>query len=252
MSRFITATLDEVEITRAKDVEKHGDHDQSEHGNWATGQSGSSKETSEYPTKESNPELTKILRDYIVEYPQDYGHRFINRELREKGDTFNPYKPPSINKDPKTIYLVSDEKLLESQKEFNETVKSLDKLVELSPALTEPTTTYRGIGTNFAETLKEKGIGATYKDNGFVSLTLDKEIATGFPSLPTGNIMEIVLPKGTKAINPSKFWTSNRIGGTELKREKELILGRGTKFEILSIEDSPVGVGNLFKVGIKS
>jgi GNAT superfamily N-acetyltransferase len=36
MSRFITM-LGDVEITRAKDVAKHGEHDQSEHGNWARG-----------------------------------------------------------------------------------------------------------------------------------------------------------------------------------------------------------------------
>jgi hypothetical protein len=29
--------LGDVEITRAKDVAKHGDHDQSSHGAWATG-----------------------------------------------------------------------------------------------------------------------------------------------------------------------------------------------------------------------
>lgn len=37
MSRFITATLDGIEITRAEDVAKHGDHDQSSHGSWAHG-----------------------------------------------------------------------------------------------------------------------------------------------------------------------------------------------------------------------
>jgi hypothetical protein len=36
MSRFITM-LEDVEITRAKDVAKHGDHDQSSHGSWAHG-----------------------------------------------------------------------------------------------------------------------------------------------------------------------------------------------------------------------
>lgn len=244
MSRFLTDTLDGIEITRAKDVKKHGDHDQSSHGAWSTGGGGSSNQTSEYPTKQSNPELANILKDYIVEYPNAYGHRSINRQLREKGDIFNPSLRTSMNDERNKLYL-------ENQKEFNEAVKSLDKLVELSPALTEPTTAYRGIGINFAKTLQEKGIGTTYQDNGFVSLSLDKQIAGGFPSRPTGNMMEIVLPKGTKAINPSKFWTSGKIGGTELKREKELILGRGTKFEILSIENSPMGVGNLFKVGIK-
>jgi hypothetical protein len=37
MSRFVTDTLEGIEITRAKDVEKHGDHDQSSHGSWAHG-----------------------------------------------------------------------------------------------------------------------------------------------------------------------------------------------------------------------
>jgi len=37
MSRFLTDTLDGIEIIRAKDVKKHGDHDQSSHGNWAHG-----------------------------------------------------------------------------------------------------------------------------------------------------------------------------------------------------------------------
>jgi hypothetical protein len=36
MSRFVTM-LEDVEITRAKDVKKHGDHDQSSHGSWAQG-----------------------------------------------------------------------------------------------------------------------------------------------------------------------------------------------------------------------
>lgn len=44
MSRFLTM-LEDVEITRAKDVKKHGDHDQSSHGSWSTGQSGVSTKT---------------------------------------------------------------------------------------------------------------------------------------------------------------------------------------------------------------
>lgn len=37
MSKFLTDTLDGIEIIRAEDVKKHGDHDQSSHGNWAHG-----------------------------------------------------------------------------------------------------------------------------------------------------------------------------------------------------------------------
>jgi len=36
MSRFVTR-LEDIEITRAEDVTKHGDHDQSSHGSWAQG-----------------------------------------------------------------------------------------------------------------------------------------------------------------------------------------------------------------------
>ena len=39
MSRFLTDTLDGIEITRAEDVKKHGEHDQSSHGSWAHGMS---------------------------------------------------------------------------------------------------------------------------------------------------------------------------------------------------------------------
>ncbi len=46
MSRFLTDTLDGIEITRAKDIEKHGDHDQSTHGSWASGTTPNTVESS--------------------------------------------------------------------------------------------------------------------------------------------------------------------------------------------------------------
>jgi hypothetical protein len=230
--RFVFDPEDMAAILEGIIVEKHGTHNQSSHGRKGGG-SGSGSAGLEYPTRKSNPELAAPLRDYVVEYPDGFGHSAINGRLRDRQDVLYSNLTP------------------EAQGEFDESIESLDKLVELSPALTEPTTTYRGIGNNFAIELKEKGVGATYVDNGYTSVSLDRGIAGGFPSRPTGNIMEIVLPAGTKAINPSKFFTSGKIGNTELRREKELILGRGTTFEVLSIEDSPYGIGNLFKVGIK-
>ena len=54
MSRFVTM-LGDVEITRAKDVAKHGEHDQSEHGNWARGVLASAEITTDRKT------ITKII-----------------------------------------------------------------------------------------------------------------------------------------------------------------------------------------------
>ena len=212
-----------------KKVIKHGTHDQSTHNPHKGG--GGGNQSSEYPTSKSHPELKDAISDYVVQYPKEVGHTIMNGTLREQQgyDNVTP----------------------EYRDDINSRITQMDKLVELSPALTENTTTFRGIGSGFAQELREKGIGAKYTDNGFTSVSLDKDVAGGFPSLPSGNIMEIVLPTGIKAINPSRFFTSGRIGDTELKREKELILGRGTNFEVLSIEDSPYGFGNLFKVGIK-
>jgi hypothetical protein len=204
-------------------------------GRFASGGGGSSKQSLEYPTKKTNPDLAPTLKDYIVEYPDVVGHAYINSRLRDPLDN--------------TTGTLGAQGRMNTV--LNDRVSRLDKLVEISPALKEPTTTYRGIGNNFAMELNKNGVGSTYTDNGFVSVSLDMNIAGGFPSRPTGNVMKIVLPAGTKAINPSKFFTSGKIGGTELRREKELILGRGMKFEVLNIKDSPYGVGNLFEVGIK-
>ena len=60
--------------------------------------------------------------------------------------------------------------------------------------------------------------------------------------MPTGNILEIMLPAGTKAVNPSKFFGRQyMVGNTDLRQEQELILGRGTTFDILEIVTQPFG-----------
>ncbi len=63
MSRFVTM-LGDVEITRAKDVKKHGDHDQSSHGSWAHGvQVAPDVVRSTLEQVKSNGGLTIDLRD---------------------------------------------------------------------------------------------------------------------------------------------------------------------------------------------
>lgn len=212
-------------------IRKHGTHNQKTHGGKGGG-SDSGGAGLQYPTQKSNPELTIPLRDYVAQYPDGFGHAAINATLRdrEKRDNFIP----------------------EAQKEIDEAIGSLDKLVELSPPLPEQTTVYRGIGTDFARELETAGVGGSFTDNGFTSVSLDKGIAGGFPSRPTGNLIEIALPAGTKAVNPSKFFTRNVVGNTNLKQEQELILGRGTTFDILEIVDNvELGVGKIIRVGVK-
>jgi DNA-binding transcriptional MerR regulator len=64
MSRFLTDTLDGIEITRAKDVKKHGEHDQSSHGNWAHGIEVASEEIREVIQQvKDNEGLTIDMKD---------------------------------------------------------------------------------------------------------------------------------------------------------------------------------------------
>lgn len=209
---------------------KHGSHNQKTHGRGGSGGGAGV----DYPTVKSNPELKDAIRDYVAQYPRGAGHQDINKTLRKQ--------PGYDNVTP------------DYQDKIDSRVAALDKLVELSPPLSEQTTVYRGIGTDFARELEAAGVGGSFTDNGFTSVSLNKEIAGGFPSMPTGNLIEITLPAGTKAINPSRFFGENMVvGNTNLSQEQELILGRGTTFDILEIVDNvALGVGKIIRVGVKS
>ena len=53
MSRFLTMPED-IEITRAKDVKKHGDHDQSSHGDWRNADDSEGEDSSEPKNSKQN------------------------------------------------------------------------------------------------------------------------------------------------------------------------------------------------------
>ncbi len=62
MNRFL-AELEDVEITRAEDVSKHGSHDQSSHGNWATGGVSTGLTQSVLDRVKANGGLSVNMRD---------------------------------------------------------------------------------------------------------------------------------------------------------------------------------------------
>lgn len=95
-------------------------------------------------------------------------------------------------------------------------IETLDGLIAKS-IVSEETTLYRGVKGKFAQTIMDLPLGATLKDKGYTSATGDLEAAKIFAEDPgTSNltVMNLVLPKGSKAIN---------IGGEEY----ETIIARG-------------------------
>jgi hypothetical protein len=190
--------------------QKHQEHDQKTHGSWATG---------DYPTKDSHPELKNSLREYVSEYPKEVGYQAVNRHLRLGESNFTDDAMSKVKK------IISD----------------LDKAVELSPRTIEPMMVYKGVHENLIVELSKLGVGGTFEDKGFTSVSPKKETALGFPSFRSGNLIEIELPRGVKAINPYKYFGRSAVRGTKLADEKELILGRGSNFEITGMEKTEYG-----------
>ena len=182
-------------------VQKHQQHDQSSHGNWATDGS--------YPTE-------AVVSTEIYEAVWNYtnsGYMVINDALRTKNPTVeNTY-----------------------------TVQGMDLVISVTPALTENKTLLRGVYGGIANKLLESKVGDGFQDNGYMSTTGNVNVAKFFSANQSDDyaIMVLDVPKGTKAFQPRKFFIGQDDGSDlwgALKQEDEYILARGTKFQITGID----------------
>jgi hypothetical protein len=230
MSRFITM-LEDVEITRAEDVAKHGDHDQSEHGNWSTGGGVGYKDSDKHPQFDFNEEDGTNL-----EYYTNVGSWEINGLLRTG-------KMPQDSNSSKT--------------EIQNFIESIDKEMAKTSAPRDMVLfrgTSGGKSDSIFGTLKE---GDTFIDKGYVSTTAVKEVVTEFMSTATGGrydsrpvekgyVLEINVPKGGKVLSVNNYFkaVSGRYGpGESIRKENEHILPRGTKFRVDSVGSVEVREG---------
>ena len=97
MSRFLTDSLDGVEIIRANSVIKHGTHDQKTHGNWATGGMGAGVADSILLRVRENGGLSVNMVDgseptsgYMVAKGAQFG------SVVSADDFYDPIKGPKI------------------------------------------------------------------------------------------------------------------------------------------------------------
>jgi hypothetical protein len=109
---------------------------------------------------------------------------------------------------------------------------ALDALIARG-AVPEDTTVHRGMNF-FPGQAAWLVPGAVVQDNGFVSTTTDKKITENFGS----HAVHIHVPKGSKAISLPGI-----VGDAGTADEDELLLPRGSKFRIVSVEDNPVKKG---------
>jgi SPP1 gp7 family putative phage head morphogenesis protein len=151
--------------------------------------------------------------------------RFHRRKLTDEQDealdlyTRSGYVP--INKHLRHGAAASDED--------KSTIRELDGLFDLVPALERPIEVHRGFRD--ADTVfgaSGSKVGETFVDKAFASSTTDRSITVGFTHGPTpGVVTKIHVPAGRKAIRPS-------VSLDYFAGEHEVLLPRETRFRVIS------------------
>jgi hypothetical protein len=212
-----------------------------------------------------SPEHRELLRGYreglrrasgFLGSDQTYlsGH-FMNKILRE-----NLSDAQAADYMIRTVYQVGQskesapvyqEKLGPVREQLRVTRANIERLDELidSSTLKEDYVVYRGMtnpgsifgyaGTKQFEENLDKLVGRSFTDRGFTATTWDEEVARkGFAKAwyNDGWVMRIPLKEGTPALMIDEGRTGVKSGLQGFDSEREILLGRGHKFRITSID----------------
>ena len=119
---------------------------------------------------------------------------------------------------------------------IQEIISNMDKAMKKA-STTADIITYRGLSKKSFEKLE---IGAVIKDKGFTSTTTKTNIAKMFASSSAAKsssepiVMEIKIPKGSRAVSLSRYTTH--------KNEDEILIDRDSEYRIVDIKNSHVVV----------
>jgi hypothetical protein len=225
-----------IPAIRPDDVAKHQEHDQSSHGNWATGDS--------LPEGIGYTESEVVYHDYYGSTPEQGPY--------VEDYTMNAYGP--INTYLRTNKWEEDNESGIQKSELPEYRRALDNAINRTEAPRDMLL-YRGTsGVDKFDTLKE---GDVFTDKGYVSTTTKPDQLWDFMSTATGGrydsrpvekgyVLQVTVPKGSKVLSVNKYFkdVSEAYGPTALIREEnEHILPRGTKFRVDSIGSVEVREG---------
>jgi len=231
-----------------KPVIKHGDHDQSSHGNWATGNFDENNEREAAQNtyfdrygfdKDGKP--TGITVDEIdsVAFYIGEGYKYVNGPLRGTGN--NPTNPGD-------------------EKKMSGIVQNLDKAIEESPDIFGDKNLYRVFSDKVLSTLEP---GDVVTDRGYLSttridITQDSDARNNLGNInETRDTVAIILPSesGTgKGLSVDMF--ANAVSGVkgtasfssaQADTEKEVLLPRSTPLKFIGYKTD---VGNEARVAV--
>jgi len=173
-------------------------------------QSKGNTEDQTYATEHANKTYgktaTKIEKDAITTYT-GIAYAEINSTLRKKES-------------------------LDKKSAVGKAAKHLENVISKTQ-IQEDIVVYRGVKTGVfgVANKKEFGklVGKTVQDHGFMSTTIDKGKGNMFADRKNGAVMEIAVPKGAHGIFAN--------GHSSFQSECELILQKGSKIKIISVEN---------------
>lgn len=131
----------------------------------------------------------------------------------------------------------------------NPTVAALDTAFESAKPLSADAVTYRAV--RYAATKTRIAEGETVTDHGFVSTTPARARAEKFgdlggvyaqPKERNVDLLELTVPAGAKVLDINRIVPARFFG-----KERELLLSRGTRFRVDSVEPRPGHKGRLVK-----
>jgi len=213
-----------------KPVMKHQSHDQQSHGNWAS-EGGASKIVNNLQLWNES-ELSKFSSS-------QENQNYLNEKMLSQVE--NGFQADSFKKVVRTYQGAYGREINEalrdpliSEEQWQDDIDGLDNAIKAAPGVSEPTIVYRGIrgnGLDFFNSLKS---GDVFQDKGFISTTLDTQIAFDFATagnLYEGVVMKIKLPIGSKGLFPAGVTGLDFAG-----YESEFILPRDSKLKIVNNE----------------
>jgi hypothetical protein len=222
-------------IRDEEEVAKHGDHDQSEHGNWASGimndlvTLGAFDEESEYDS---------ALMTYSERYGVDKEGKIVGVETFEHDaiDSYSQEGYKNINaylRESRSVGGESYGKFLQQK------VDGLDSLIDKAPDMFGDKTLFRVVDNFVLEKLTP---GDTMVDKGFLStsridLTRDTNTRTALGEIyDTPDTVAVILPspsKSGKGIAVDIYRTSVNDTSSVSDREKEVLLPRNTPLKFI-------------------
>ena len=256
-SNFVTL-LEDVTITRAKDVKKHGEHDQSSHGSWATGNFDEEAQGEESQNTYFDKYGMKFLGDGKKE-PVGISREEISALDFYTGDGFSDINTFWRRGENETTPDNTSEQVKFEQ--IEKLSANLDKLIEESPDFFGDKNLYRVVGKSLIDELEE---GDVFTDKGFMSTTrvditseAGLEVLQNLQLLAVGDVRaSIILPSESKtgkglAVDFLKNAVSDLFTNVATaNNEKEVLLPRGTTLKFKGLQTVDAGTDNAMKIAV--